>query len=587
MNDNMNDNELDRLFREKFAGEKASPPDFTWPNIERALDKPARRPGGWYWWLSGIVLLFLGMGTWRMMSTHRLNPVVEEKRLTETKINSSPGQSGENAPASTHQPSSGNQQSLTENKTATSSASGETHSSSETINSTGNDDPAAQPDQDSKKTAGTALPGHSNSPKAPKPVSYPVEPVAGQPTVAEHSPSSSGKTDSKAAAPVDKPQVASSGKNPVADTGKEKQETAAQVQPEKHLPEIIYDQQDVLGHDAQQQPAAALPLLQPVATNENNGSDDATAKAEQPVAAAGSGESVSNELLPGTKTEPQPVLPQDVRVSLTEQQQTDSVPGKKDIPPVAQQPETLPVFFAGFHGAMENQKIASSSSNETGFTYRDVILYKGDTPPVVTQQTYTYGGRFGWFATKHLALLGGISFSTLEIASPGRFVRYNHNDEIQFDFHSASASAELSSSSFTVADNYAPMGDTFWVKIVSQEKYSFLNLQLGGSWYPLRTKHFGAYINVLSNGAYLTRQQMTLTSVKTGNTFMYGKDNMAGMNSFTIGGQAGIGFEFTPIRNLGIWIEPAYFFSNTINRNNAFNFRPSSVRLQCGLSAHF
>ncbi|HEU4718511.1 MAG TPA: hypothetical protein VFU15_11780, partial [Bacteroidia bacterium] len=58
MKEQLDDNGLDKLFRDKTGSGEVAPPAKAWDNIRRQLDRKPRRKAGWWW--TAAFLLFAG-----------------------------------------------------------------------------------------------------------------------------------------------------------------------------------------------------------------------------------------------------------------------------------------------------------------------------------------------------------------------------------------------------------------------------------------------------------------------------------------------------------------------------------------------
>ncbi|HEU4718047.1 MAG TPA: hypothetical protein VFU15_09445, partial [Bacteroidia bacterium] len=247
----------------------------------------------------------------------------------------------------------------------------------------------------------------------------------------------------------------------------------------------------------------------------------------------------------------------------------------------------LPVFFIAFDGISDNAKAGTPKYQKTDPQSGDVNVYDEQTLKSDRQQTWTFGARAGYFISRHFALLAGGNASRYVAPQGTGNLKFNHNHEYLLNFHTATSSFQLPSGSFTADDSNTQQGDTFHISVQSYERYRYFNLRLGGAFYPVRNRYFSIYIDAFCNGAYLTKQDLTLTVPKSGKTFSFSGDELSGMNRFTIGWQAGAGFEWMPVKNLGIWAEPSWFSFGTLNKKNAVMIDPSSFRVQFGLAWHF
>lgn len=539
----MNNNDLDRLFREKFEGQETAPPGSAWPNIERELGKTNGRSGAGRWWISGIAVLVTGLaGWWYLNTSHLPSAQLAENRTNENKVQNTNVSSQNNTANETNNTSSEN---------------------ANTPGSTADLKPVVSPEKTAVPVTPASSAGETKNP--PAKTSVPVASGSAEKT-ANAFPKASYETTKQNG----KKQAASSSPGDVTVAGQDRKgKYDDQRDPGPHVPVIVYDQQNPTGHDG------AAPEKDSQALAGNTGSSPKEATVAEPNTTA-SEKAIADSTLLAEMLAPVEKTNSDSANTGTEEGAGPAGPN-----------ELLPAFFAGFHVSVESQKISSSDNYDEEFTRADVSLTGENASPEIISQSYSFGGRLGWFASKHLALVGGVYFNSFEMNSAGGSLRFNHNNEILFTIHSAASSVQMHSSSFSHEDSFYGPSDTFLVKLSSKENYSFVNFQLGGAYYPWRTQHFGAYVNLLSNGAYLTKENMTLTSAKTGNSFRFYEKDMSGMNKFTLGAQVGAGFEFTPVSHFGIWIEPAYFFSASLNKKNAFALKPSAFRFQCGLAAHF
>jgi hypothetical protein len=247
----------------------------------------------------------------------------------------------------------------------------------------------------------------------------------------------------------------------------------------------------------------------------------------------------------------------------------------------------LPVFYFALHGSVDNGKILSATESDENENNTDVHVYDKNKLKSLPQQTYSYGARFGWFLTKRISLTAGAYYSIFQSAPSEGHFKFDHNNAYTFTMYSPTSSVKCKSTNFTFGDSNGGVNDTFYVGIRSEERYDYLNLQLGLSYYAIRTKHFGVYADLLSNGAYLAKEEMTLSVPKSGKTLQYGANRMSGMNKFVMGGQTGIGVEFLFGGHFGLWAEPSFYFSGALNKANAVNLQPGGMRYLFGLAYHF
>lgn len=563
------DHELDRLFRDKLAGEEAAPPAFVWNEVERKLHPPRRRPAAWKWWLSGALLLLLSAGGWWWMHVPSSAPHENSapQLLASSENKSSANDAKENAPSLPVDSSSQNPATVeTQNVNAITPGVSSAENSQDVSR-----EKSAVTNEHSQKAKIVSHEGNVvRNADAPKNNAHVFANGISQPKNSSRSqdntnvvtaPGSTGNSDSKTKEPV----AAASTSN----------------EPEKSSANVLTPGET---------PAAKESNGSPVATKEQA---QTTAMQNEPASSSGNeiksaGEQKIRPVLPSDTSKVHPEPSPQVKLVVADTTKKDSSRLTPLQPAVENQPaKGMPFYFVGVHASLDNQKIASKEG-EVSHSSTDIDLYSGDSAPLeINSSTTSYGGRAGYFVTQHFAVIAGGNYSVLEVHSPGRFFKYNHNDDYTFTFHSATAAVQLPSSAFTYLDNNGPPSDTFIVHVTSVEKYAYLHFQLGGAWYPVRKRYFGIYVNALSNGALLQHQQLTLTSVRTGKTFEFSGDGMSGMKKLTFGAQFGAGFEFTPVRNLGIWIEPAYFVSGAINPENAFVIRPSAMRFQAGLLFHF
>lgn len=538
----MNNNDLDRLFREKFEGQETAPPDSAWPNIERELGKTSGRGGTGRWWISGITAVVIGLaGWWYFGSSHLSSGQIAENRTNENK---------------TQQTNSSSQNNNANETKNTSSENTNTPGSTADLKPVLADEKSGSSSSSSETKNPQTKAGASVASKSPQTTAS-VNPQDSR------EPAKRNNGNRQAASPSPKDVTA-------AGLGK-KGKFDDQRDPGPHVPAIVYDQKNPVD------PIGAPPEKDTQLAEAGSSGQEKTTATDPQQKATASEKAIADSTLLAEMLAPADKTNSD-----------SSKTGAEDAGTQAGQNDQLPAFFAGLHVSVESQKISSSENYGEDFTRADVSLTgEENSSPEIISQSYSYGGRLGWFASKHFALVGGLYFNSFEMNSTGGSLKYNHNDEVLFTMHSAASSVQMNSGSFSHEDSYYGPSDTFLVKLSSKENYSFLNFQLGASYYPWRNQRFGAYVNLLSNGAYLTKENMTLTSAKTGNSFRFSEKEMSGMNKFTLGAQLGTGFEFTPVPHLGIWIEPAYFFSASLNKKNAFALKPSAFRFQCGLAAHF
>lgn len=599
MKQNYDDNELDGLFRDKLAGEEVPPREMVWDKIEQQLDGAARKPGGWIWWVSGIVLV-MGIGTWLGISMYQKNALVQNSKVTGWNYNdatksdftpiqqdgSSNGDSvvtvegGKNTAASANVKTGANEV----NDAASANVSNAKNSNSTTDNSSSKKTLAKNSSDNSSATQQSSNANSTNTQKT----------SADKNTVSN---SNAGKNHSQKKPSLAKSDINSSSiysDKPTFEKNYSPDKASGLVITHSDSPDKNASASDS-GKDARGSSRDGSVYSLPKKLGEFNKPID-TANAKLPLSLTenkGADSSNAKQLPTIVDKDPTTLLsdvPADSVAAKKELAKNDSIAKwKQDSIVLANMlaPTPLPIFYFALHGGVDAGKILSVTESYEHDEFTDVRIYDKDDLKALPQQSYSYGGRFGWFLSKRISLTAGAYYSIFQTAPQEGHFRYNHNYPCVFTMYSATSSVKCKSSNFDWSDNSGTPNDTFNIQIQSQERYDYVNLQLGVSYYALRTKHFGVYADVLSNGAYLAKQSMTLTVPKSGKTLQYGADWMTGMNKFVMGGQVGVGAEFIVGGHFGLWAEPSFYFSGALNRKNAVNLQPGGMRYLVGLAYHF
>ncbi len=537
MKEKFDENELDQLFHNKLAGEEVAPREIVWTNISRGLGGAAKKPVAWIWWLSGIILI-LGIGSWFVFNANLKNKLVGNKTSGWNYKDSINGGFD-----SVPNDKNGEQSGIVKIEGGKYSSAGADSVNSINKNSTSanvNSPIEKKNDQDANAELNKAI-TERDKPK-------PYDP---------------GDAHSKKKSTIVK-------KNPV-DVENKTQFSEAEAERLAGILDRISDKQNIPAYD---------PMMDSLV-------DPGPEKKE-------------NEIVKVSQVDP-PIVSQttlhDKKDSINNPTQITSKDTSRTIDPsvvsanpvpVVQNPETIfPIFYAGIHGGLDAGKIAKSTLYEGGLTNTDIKIYNGNELASLPKQTYSFGARFGWFANKRISITGGAYYSIFETnPSVGHF-KYNHNYQYDFVMHSATSYVNCSSENFDHNDSEGPPSDTVYITIQSQEKYDYVNTQLGVSVYALRTKHLGIYANFLTNESFLMKKSMTLSIPHSGKTLSYSSNEVYGMNKFVLGGQIGLGAEWLPFGNFGLYIEPSYFFSGKLNTSNVISLKPGGMKYLAGLIYHF
>jgi hypothetical protein len=571
MKKDLHENELDGLFRDHLAGEEATPRPRVWNNIEKQLDAIPKRPTNWIWWLSGVALV-AGIGTWigvSLYNSNGKNPIAQKTNVTGWNYNdpndggfgkvptegSSDGDSvvliegGQNTTGNTNSTDSKNNNSSIDNSSVKNSGttnSSDNSSTTSTNPSLNSNSPLVSNVKKNNQKNPSPSDSKSNSPYADKSAFEKND----QPVYTNSSDviDKNDSPDKRSMASADKKEVSASSHE--GNTYRlprklsEYTKSAAHAGNSGNEPSAFGDNIPRNDFDAMRD----NPRTWPDSASEKPVADDADSKKDSatPPDSSGAG----------------PTLP----------------------PPTG---NVFPAFYAALHGAVDAQKILQSSVGDEGFSKTDVRIYDKNKLNV-PQQTYSYGVKFGWFLSKRISLTAGAYYSIYQSATSQGSFKFNHNYAYTFTMHSPTSSVICPSSKFDRNDGIGQQySDTIAININSQERYDYVNLQLGVSYYLLRTKHFGLYGDLLSNGAILSKQEMTLMIPRSGKTLTYSGNQLSGMNKFVLGGQTGVGVEWTLTKNFGIWAEPSFFFSGAMNKNNAVRLQPGGMRYLAGVVYHF
>jgi hypothetical protein len=531
MKEKFDDKNLDQLFHDKLSGEETVPREIVWTKISEELGKAGKRPVAWIWWLSGIILI-LGIGSWFGISAYRGNKLAQNKTITGWNVDSNESD-WEKVPYD-----------YNGGDTGVISIEGGAYAM-------GQDSAAGAKTKDGYDALND---GHND-----------LDPDR---------PYDAGADDQKKKSfSAQKKQV----------NGDEKKEQVISRP-------IIHDQTKV---NAEKEKQAIHFIAPPVSSGElpdethdklpeNTGSSTAVQENHEPASASEEKNLSHGDSIPAKKE----IVSSENKDSVIAQNDTSAANPSSTITP-DEIVKPLPIYFASLHGAIEAGKILNSQSNEYDLSSTDVRVYNEEKIGSLLQQTYSYGGRFGWFITKRISLTAGAYYSMYETnTNEGQF-KFNHNQSYIFTMHSPTSSVNCASSKFDHDDSNGPLSDTFYIHIQSKEKYEYVNLQLGVSFYALRTKHFGIYGTLFSNEAFLSKQAMTLTVPHSGKTFSYSGEQLSGMNKFVLGGQTGVGIEWLPFGNFGVWAEPSFYFAGNINRKNVISLHPGGMKYLAGIAYHF
>lgn len=543
MKNDLHNNEIDGLFRDHLAGEEAAPREMVWKNIEKQLDAIPKKPGNWIWWLSSIVIV-AGIGTWIAISVFHGN---DKNKLSQ---NSNVTGWNYNDPANSDFDKVSN--TASDNKKSDSS-----------VNIEGGKFVSGNNNSADLKTENGAA---ANLPSSNSSSNYTTSNTTGGNKTSLQSDSKSNSIYSDKSSFEKDHQPLKSG-------------SPAYVFNQTDSPDLhskaAGDKNEVNGYSHE---GAMYKLPRKLSEYTMSGHSGNTSKETSSF-----GDDLPRYDYDAMRDNPRtwPDSSSEKIISDTTKDGSTGSSGNTN-------GGTLPVYYAAVHGAVDAQRVLQSSANDEEFSKTDVRLYDRNKLNALPQQTYSYGARFGWFLSKRISLTAGAYYSIYQSSTGEGTFKFNHNNIYNFTMHSATSSVNCSSENFERNDGVMQQySDTIAIKINSQERYDYVNLQLGISFYALRTKRFGIYGNLLSNGAILSKQQMTLTVPQSGKTLSYSGSQLYGMNKFIMGAQAGIGMEWMFTGNFGIWAEPSFFFSGAMNKNNAVHLQAGGMRYLAGVAYHF